>query len=187
MRKLLNLLSLLTITGASLSSVTACSGFNPNVNPNPNPPNPPVTHDITYYQKKIKDLTNQVTQIQSDINDMNSKTMKEQVCGSNTMCKELQELIDSSTCELKQYQATIQDDQYQIMVLKTNGNFNPQEKLQVIKYLQSELTLLTEKRLLMLKVPDYSKSDFDNVDKQILLINSELAKLIPPKEVDNKC
>lgn len=179
MKKLLNLLGLLTITGVSLSSTTACSSFIPGFNPNPPTPNPPVTHDIPYYQKEISDYQKEITQIQSDIKDMNSKEMKEQICGSNSMCKELQQLINSSTAELKNYQAIIQDDQYQILVLQTKGNFSLSDKLEAIKYLKNEITLLTERKTLMLNDSDYSKDDLKKVDNQILLVTKELAKIVP--------
>lgn len=100
------------------------------------------------------------------------------------LSRHLQQLINSLTAELKQLQAAIQDNQYQILVLQTNGNFNLQEKLQAIKYLQTELGLLVEKLAVMAKVPDYTrKDDIQKTNDQILLVDTELAKLIPPKKI----
>ncbi|WP_308149676.1 hypothetical protein [Spiroplasma sp. AdecLV25b] len=174
MKKFLKTFLFLNIV--SMASFTTACTFNGGGSSDPTPTPPiPKPHDIKYWQT----LKKQDISFSSDCDSMlqEIKSNKDQYDNQ----EQYQCALDEVTAEKYLYQASINNCDYQILLLEKITNFTPEQKVLAIKTLQTEIMNLNHELILKQKYPyDYSKTELSILTKQINDTQTILNQLLKP-------
>ncbi|WHQ37058.1 hypothetical protein [Spiroplasma sp. SV19] len=183
MKKILSLLSAVTLGISVVTPVAACnnknsSGLDKGIQSKPD--EPPVTYDIKYYQD-LYDITKvKYDNKKQNIDELKAQAMIAQICGGGVLiCDELQKMIDVAKVELYQYNVILSDCQYQIFSLQYNGNFiEPTIKVKALGFLTDKLTTLSTIKAIMLLYPtNYRQNDIAKINTQIVIVQKLIMNL----------
>lgn len=180
MKKIIKMLTLFSLNGLLISTSVSCTTTNNSSNPGPDPAPPqPPQHDIAFYQAQIKKFTAQINNITNELSQWDSSDNKKAMCGSVTECKEWKMGEIFYRANLNDYNAKIQDANYQILLLENNNNLSPETKKKAKKmlntqldFLNKELTFLTDS----LVINDATK-EIAATNAQIKIVNQLIATL----------
>jgi len=195
MKKIIKILSQLSLVGGGTLSTVACSGnsiggggLEPGKPSNPDSE----VKDRDYYLKLIaenemniadcKELLGDIKRDQNNDEDGNKNNEE----GEN----EYQTAINETNAEIYTYKAENYEYYYQIVLLRNNGTIDSIDKDEALHYLNKKINFLNKayelkKEIIKLHPDEYDDNELKNIDENINQTNTIIEEINKIKEINN--
>jgi|GEM_PF-793329 len=195
MKKIIKILSQLSLVGGGTLSTVACSGnsiggggLEPGKPSNPDSE----VKDRDYYLKLIaenemniadcKELLGDIKRDQNNDEDGNKNNEE----GEN----EYQTAINETNAEIYTYKAENYEYYYQIVLLRNNGTIDSIDKDEALHYLNKKINFLNKayelkKEIIKLHPDEYDDNELKNIDENINQTNAIIEEINKIKEINN--
>jgi len=195
MKKIIKILSQLSLVGGGTLSTVACSGnsIGGGVLEPGKPSNPDSeVKDRDYYLKLIaeneiniadcKELLGDIKRDQNNDEDGNKNNEE----GEN----EYQTAINETNAEIYTYKAENYEYYYQIVLLRNNGTIDSIDKDETLHYLNKKINFLNKayelkKEIIKLHPDEYDDNELKNIDENINQTNKIIEEINKIKEINN--